>query len=165
MDFIKSLEEVVLQVLDREGMSLYDIEFNDRQRKLVVTINKDGGVSVDDCAVVSKGLNLLLDVENIIPGKESYYLEVSSPGLERALRKVEHYKTAVGQRAQVSLKKGYEKPDWGQVRLFKAVIEEVGETSVKFNDVENSKVKSFEIPIEAIHKAHLIFDFGQIKKH
>lgn len=162
-DFRDSLENLVLQVLDREGLSLYDMEFNVRQRKLVVIIDKKGGVSVDDCALVSKSLNLLLDVENVIPGEGPYNLEVSSPGLERVLKREEHYKTAMGQKAKVSLKKSYENLEKEQMRSFKAVIDEVyekaGQTNIKFNNIDHSKIKSFEVPLEAIHKAHLIFDF------
>jgi ribosome maturation factor RimP len=78
-------------VVEKEGFILYDVEYVEKQRKLIVTIDKTGGVSIDDCANVSRALNLLLDVENIVPGEDPYDLEVSSPGLERALKKLWHF--------------------------------------------------------------------------
>lgn len=92
------------EVSNREGCYLYDIEFVGGQtgRVLRVTIDKagEGGVSIDDCSNVSRGLNLLLDVEDVIPGG-AYSLEVSSPGLERALKEPRHYVMAVGRQVLV----------------------------------------------------------------
>ena len=94
----KFAEEVAL----REGCVLYDLEFFDGpNRALRVFIDRDpGGVSIDDCANVSRGLNLRLDVEDVIPGGH-YDLEVSSPGLERKLSQLWHFSKAVGQQVRL----------------------------------------------------------------
>ncbi len=63
-------------------------------------IDKAGGVSIEDCANVSRGLNLRLDVEDVIPGGQ-YELEVSSPGLDRKLTQGWHFEKAVGKTVQV----------------------------------------------------------------
>src|SRR5262245_53641529 len=66
------------EVAVREGCRLYDMELRDRTLRAFID-RTPGGVSVDDCANVSRGLNLRLDVEDAIPGGR-YELEVSSPG-------------------------------------------------------------------------------------
>jgi ribosome maturation factor RimP len=68
-----------------------------------VYVDKDtGAVSVDDCANISRGLNLLLDVEDLIPGG-MYHLEVSSPGLERKLTEKWHFEKALQKRIRVKV--------------------------------------------------------------
>lgn len=105
------LQAVASEVAAREGCEIYDIEFvgHSGGRALRVYIDKAPtdtagapakGVSIDDCANVSRGLNLLLDVEDLIPGG-AYHLEVSSPGLERSLRTARHFTRALGTRLLV----------------------------------------------------------------
>ena len=100
------------EVAAREGCEIYDFDFvgGSNNRSLRVFIDKiipEGadstkppGVSIEDCSNVSRGLNLLLDVDDVIPGG-AYNLEVSSPGLERPLRTAAHFKRAVRSRAFV----------------------------------------------------------------
>lgn len=152
------------EIVQREGLKLYDIEFQQTARKLIVTIDKEGGVSIDDCANISRGINLLLDVEDVIPG-EAYDLEVSSPGLERSLKKLWHFETAIGEKAKVSIKADSDNTEFGNLRAFKAEIKSVSEDSIEFINVENSKLEMINVPFESIHKAQLIFEYGRdIKK-
>ncbi len=94
----KFAEEVAL----REGCVLYDLEFHDGPgRALRVYIDKEaGGVGIEDCVNVSRGLNLRLDVEEAVPGGH-YDLEVSSPGLDRKLTQLWHFEKALGQTVQL----------------------------------------------------------------
>ena len=94
---IQKIEILAGQVAEREGVRIYDLEFSGgtQGRVLRVFIDKEGGVSIEDCANVSRGLNLLLDVEDPIPGGK-YSLEVSSPGMERILRKSWHFTGEIG---------------------------------------------------------------------
>lgn len=100
----EKVERMAREVAEREGCEIYDVELvgGGGSRALRVFIDKaDGaGVSIDDCSNVSRGLNLLLDVEDVIPGG-AYNLEVSSPGLERPLRTPVHFQRAAGSRAFV----------------------------------------------------------------
>jgi ribosome maturation factor RimP len=93
---LQKIEILANDVALREGVKIYDIEFSGgaQGRILRIYIDKEGGVGVDDCANVSRGLNLLLDVEDPIPGGK-YVLEVSSPGLDRVLKKNWHFEQAV----------------------------------------------------------------------
>ncbi|MCB0351495.1 MAG: ribosome maturation factor RimP, partial [Bdellovibrionales bacterium] len=91
------------EVSRREGCLLYDLEFsgNPKNRVLRVFIEAEKEtVSIEQCANVSRGLSLLLDVEDLIPGG-NYELEVSSPGIERPLRLPWHFQKAIGQEVKL----------------------------------------------------------------
>jgi ribosome maturation factor RimP len=102
--FLNQIRKMAEEVAAREGCYLYDLEMVGAGggRVLRVTIDRegDGGVSIVDCSNVSRGLNLLLDVEDVIPGGQ-YNLEVSSPGLERVLKEARHFQRAIGQKVSV----------------------------------------------------------------
>lgn len=85
------------ELLAQCGVGLYDIEtVNENSRTIYrIYIVKDGGVSLDDCENVSRLLSPIYDVEPPVLG--DYVLEVSSPGLERALRDVRHFKQSIGE--------------------------------------------------------------------
>ncbi len=92
MDLLK-IESVIRPLIEGSGFSLYDLEFHGRS--LTVYIQKEGGVTVSDCAETSRLLNPVLDVEGLITGG-AYDLEVSSPGLDRDLKKKRHFEGAIG---------------------------------------------------------------------
>lgn len=163
---LETLENMANEIVEREGFRLYDIEFQQTARKLVVTIDKDGGaVSIEDCVNVSRGLNLLLDVEDVIPG-EAYDLEVSSPGLERVLKRLWHFQGAVGEKAKVSIKADADTSGFGNLRAFKAEVSAVSDDGdIEFVNIENSKLEKIVVPFESIHKAQLVFEYGRdVKK-
>jgi ribosome maturation factor RimP len=82
---------LVEPVLEDRGMTLYDVQHEGGI--LRVSVDREGGVLVDDLAEVSRILSVLFDEQDPIPGR--YTLEVSSPGLERTLRTREHFEGAV----------------------------------------------------------------------
>lgn len=85
------------------GFELADIDAHLGRRGLLrLYIDRAGGVTVDDCQRVSEQIGALLDVEDPLPG--SYVLEVSSPGFDRRLRKLEHFERFSGERAKVELR-------------------------------------------------------------
>jgi len=86
-DIYGQVTALVQPILDSMGLELVELEFKKVGRSFVLRlfIDKAGGVTMDDCADVSRELSLLLDVEDCIPGR--YTLEVSSPGLDRPLKK------------------------------------------------------------------------------
>lgn len=95
---IDKIKQLAQEVSDREGCVLYDVEFIGAGRHRTLRVLVDGKteqVSIDQCANVSRGLSLLLDVEDIVGGG-AYDLEVSSPGIERPLREAWHFERAVG---------------------------------------------------------------------
>lgn len=93
---IDQIHDLVEPVLQAEGMELIDIEYRREAHGWVLRlfIDQEGGITVDDCARVSQVVGDLLDVADIIPNP--YHLEVSSPGLDRPLRKPEHFQKYIG---------------------------------------------------------------------
>jgi ribosome maturation factor RimP len=88
------------QVAGGQGIEIFDIELLGKGKLLLrVTIDKQDGVTLDDCERFSKSFEALLDVENPIPG--SYTLEVSSPGLDRPLRSLQDFEKNTGKLARV----------------------------------------------------------------
>ena len=92
------------RVATSEGLHLVDVELKggNSNQLLRIFIDKAGGVSHADCALVSEQLSAMLDVEDIFPGR--YVLEVSSPGLDRKLTRPSDFTYFVGRRARVVLK-------------------------------------------------------------
>ncbi|GBD27818.1 Ribosome maturation factor RimP [bacterium HR30] len=90
-------------LVENEGMEIVDIEFRREQAGLVLRLfvdRTDGrGVSLDDLSKVSRQLSDVLDVYDVVPG--SYTLEVSSPGINRRLRRPEHFRRYIGQKVQI----------------------------------------------------------------
>ena len=83
------------------GYELVHLEFGSQDKNAIlrVYIDAPGGIQVDDCATVSRQLSAVLDVED--PLNSSYFLEVSSPGLDRPLVKPEHFRQFVGDKARI----------------------------------------------------------------
>lgn len=121
----QSLAEKITAIAERaaqrEGIEVWEVEVlgSGRARVVRIFIDKPGGVTHGDCELISQQVGTVLDVEDIVPG-ERYHLEVSSPGIERKLRKAEDFARFAGQRARVALRE----PRDGQKR-FDALIQGV----------------------------------------
>ncbi|WP_424445695.1 ribosome maturation factor RimP [Paenibacillus xerothermodurans] len=100
---IKSVVESLLQpYLDENGIELVDVEYVKEGSNwfLRVYVDKEGGIDIDDCGRVSEYLSEKLDEKDPIPS--AYFLEVSSPGAERPLKKAQDYHKAVGEHVFIS---------------------------------------------------------------
>ena len=91
-------------LVTHEGLEIVDVEFRRESRGMVLRLYLDrcgggGGVSLDDLTRVSRQLGDVLDVHNAVPG--SYNLEVSSPGINRRLRRPDHFRRYVGKKVRV----------------------------------------------------------------
>ena len=97
----QDLQSLLEESIDSYGYELILMELVGRKKNLVLRLYIDapGGITLDDCAFVSRQISRLLDVEDPIQGQ--YTLEVSSPGVERPLAKREHFNNAVGQNVEV----------------------------------------------------------------
>src|SRR5579871_4848897 len=97
------MRETLLKLLEPAiealGYELVELEFP--PHLLRIYIDREGGVTVDDCEIVSRQVSAVLDVEDPIPG--AYTLEVSSPGLDRPLRKVADFARFAGEQARIEL--------------------------------------------------------------
>ena len=101
---IKEVWELAEPVVLAKGMELVEVEWQ-RERQgwvLRLYIDKPGGVNLGDCVKVSEVISDLLDAKDLI--HHSYHLEVSSPGIERPLRKKEDFKRFAGDKVRITLK-------------------------------------------------------------
>jgi ribosome maturation factor RimP len=98
---VERARSVLEPVLARDGYELVDVEWvrGAGRWTLRVFIDRPGGVNIDDCQLVSRTIDPILDVEDFI--ELAYDLEVSSPGLDRPLRTAEHFERYRGQRVHV----------------------------------------------------------------
>ena len=119
------LENVVEPAVTGMGYELVDVQASNGGRLLRLFIDKPGGVTLDDCAAISRHLTRVLAVEGI----DYERLEVSSPGLDRPLRKASDFVRFAGQRAELRMRT----PDAGGRRRFVGVLRgaESGQVSVE----------------------------------
>lgn len=153
-DDLERVRELVAPIIAEEGCELVDTEItHDMGSKILrIYIDKNGGVKVGDCTRVSHAVEDLLEVEEVVSGR--YNLEISSPGLNRPLRKREHFLKVVGQTIDVTTK---EKLD-GR-RNYKGLLKSV-DSNVLVMEIDRQE---FRVPLEKLAKAKLVFgDF--IKK-
>ena len=139
------------------SLYIYDIDFlkEDERHILRISITKkapmqnlsskdSNAVSLQDCQILSELLSPLLDVENI--NMDSYHLEVSSPGLERILKKPQHYAFSLGEMISLKLT---------DKSILQGILENVNDTHITLL-VGKEQVK---IPFSSIKKAKVIFEF------
>lgn len=100
---LEHVRQIVERVAASSGLEVVDVEFRGggKARMLRIFIDKPGGVTHEDCANVSREVGTILDVEDAVPGG-SYTLEVSSPGLDRSLRKPADYERFTGSRVKLT---------------------------------------------------------------
>lgn len=144
---IKStVEELVRPFIEENGFELVDVEFIKEGGNwfLRVYVDKDGGIDIDDCGRVSEYLSAKLDEKD--PIEQAYFLEVSSPGAERPLKKVQDYHKAVGEHVFVTT---YEPIDGlkefeGKLASFdeETLVIEIGKKkhTLSFNKVANARL-------------------------
>ena len=101
------VENLIKTKVQELGYNLYDVEYvkEGKDYFLRVYIDKDNGITLDDCENVSNNITEILDNADYI--KEQYFLEVSSPGVERVLKKDKHLKSNIGTNIQVKLFKPF----------------------------------------------------------
>ncbi len=141
------VKNVAEPIIIQKGMELVDVEYKMEHGQWVLRffIDKPGGVTVDDCGDISGELGTTLDVKDIIPHR--YNLEVSSPGLDRALTREKDFVNYKGRKVKIKTKQ----PISGR-RNFSAVLDDFKEGMVFLIDSEGKK---WEIPFNNIEKARL----------
>ena len=143
---IEKIETLVKPIADELNYEVYHIEFvkENNEFYLRIYIDKEEGISITDCEALSRRVSDVLDVED--PIDKAYYLEVSSPGLNRRLFKDEHFKKFVGREVLVKLNGNIE----GKKNI-KGLLKEVNEENIIVEDDE----KTITIPKSKIKAANL----------
>lgn len=149
---IESKVEVLLEpIITNLGYDLYDVRYEKEGKDyyLRIIIDKPEGIDINDCETVNNNINDVLDEADYI--KEQYFLEVSSPGLERVLRKPNHFLSQIGNEISVKLFKPIEKK-----KEFIGILEEFNIQDGITLKIDNTTMK---IDLKDIAVAKTIFNW------
>jgi len=147
---IKEVTALIEPILDEMEIELVDIEFLSEQGRWILRIYVDqsGGITLDACARVSREIDDLIEVKDIF--QQGYVLEVSSPGLNRRLKKEKDFERAVGKNVKIRMVTPFE----GQ-RNFRGSLRSF-QDGVLCLSVRDDLIL---LPYEDVEKANLVYDF------
>lgn len=137
------VEELLKPIIEKLQYDLYDVIYEKEGKNyyLRIVIDKPEGIDINDCEKVNNEINDILDEADYI--KEQYFLEVSSPGLERVLRKEKHFQSQIGKEISVKLFKPLNK----QKELIGTLVEyNKEELTIKVDDM-TIKINSKDIAV------------------
>lgn len=149
-----SVQHLIQPILDSMNIELVEVEFKKRGENdgsLTVYIDKDGGVSLDDCEAVHNAIDAPLDELDPTSGKP-YTLNVSSPGLDRPFKTLRDYRKHLGEEIEISLYKPVE----GN-KKFEAVLEDVDDGFTSVTVTLNKKTIQLNIKDIALARAVIKF--------
>jgi len=153
---VEAITEIVQPIVERNQFELADIEFIKEGKNwfLRVYIDKPEGIDLEDCALVSEQISEHMDKINPDPIPQAYFLEVSSPGAERPLKKEEDYINAVGEYIHISL---YEPVD-GE-KTYEGTLKEINDETLILTIRIKTRVKDIEFNRKIIAKARRAVQF------
>jgi ribosome maturation factor RimP len=156
VDVASRITELAEPLLASLGMELVEVEYRREGREMVLRlfIDREGGVNLDDCASVSREVSALLDVEDFIQGH--YNLEVSSPGLNRPLKKESDYRRYQGRLVKVRTFELLADDAGNRRKTFTGELLGLEEGVVRLRLTEG---QTAGIPLDKIAKANLEFEF------
>ena len=142
---VNEIYEMVKPIADELNYDIYHVEYVKENGELYlrIYIEKDGGITLSDCEALSRRVSDLMDEKD--PIKDPYFLEVSSPGLNRTLFTEEHYKRFIGREVMVKFTKCVD----GKKNI-KGILKEVNEDSIvveadQLINIPKDKIKSVNI--------------------
>ena len=144
-------EEILLTIVEEYGFELVDVEYVKEGGTwyLRTYIDKEGGISIDDCEKVSRRLSDILDEKDYID--DTYIMEVSSPGLGRPLKKEKDFKRSLGKEVDIRTYRMIDKQ-----KEFTGILKDYDKDTVTI-ELENETLKTFEKGDIALIR--LAFDF------
>ena len=152
MGALEEVRDLAEAVTRRRHLSLWDVEIAGQPGRSIVRIyvtSDNGGVDLDTVAEVSEEISRGLDLRDPIPG--AYTLEVSTPGLERALRVPEHFSRSVGDKVTIKTRERL----WANSHRIDGVIVDVNAASVRLNVGE----EEIDVPLDGIKSARTVFEW------
>lgn len=146
--------ELVTPIVEKLGLELVDVEFVKEGKNwfLRVYIDSTGGVDIEECGTVSEQLSEQLD--ELDPIEQPYFLEVSSPGVERPLKKPEDVKNAIGKNVNIKL---YE-PINGE-KVYEGLLKDFDGETLFMEIKVKTQVKKVELPYKKVANARLAVVF------
>jgi ribosome maturation factor RimP len=155
-EIISRLEELIQPLVESQGADLVELQYGRPKRGrgiLRLFVDRPGGISIEDLARISRMVGGLLEVHDVIPG--SYTLEVSSPGLTRALKTPKDYQRFAGRLARVTTR-----AVWEGRQVHCGIIEGLKDDQVCLKEGESVVC----IPLSEIARARLDIDLKKIGK-
>lgn len=149
---VSKIEEIVLPVIKEMNLELVDVEYMQDGGYWYVRVfieNPEGDISLEECAKLS--LAVEEDIDKIIDKK--FFLEISSPGIERPLKKQKDFIRFIGSKIKVSLKHKID-----DIKNYEGILKNF-ENDTLYLETEN---KSLEIPFKEVRKSNLVYDFKDI---
>lgn len=148
------IERVAAPIAGSLGVTLVKVRYHGTRTSGAVrlTIDKPGGVTLDDCTRMSRAVGHALDVEELI--EHRYTLEVSSPGLDRPLEDRRDFEQAMGRLVRVKTHSSWDGP-----RVLIGRVQGVGDSAIRVQDGEGGR--EWDVPWDAIAKARLEVEWKQ----
>lgn len=160
----EKIENLVKPKIEELGYSLYDVQYVKEGQNYILRIfieKPNGSIDLNDCEKVNNGINDLLDNANYI--KEQYFLEVSSTGVEKTLRKEKHLEENIGKEIQMNLFKPIEIDGKRQkeiVGILKSFNSE--NITIEINNKEKKEVQQIQVLKKDISQIKTVFDWDSI---
>jgi len=153
---VETVTEVVLPILEEKQFELVEVEFVKEGKSwfLRIFIDKEGGIDIEECAYVSEQVSEKLDAMDPDPIPQAYFLEISSPGAERPLKKEKDFEKAVGSFIHISL---YQAID-GQ-KQYEGILNEVTAETLTLTYRIKTREKTVVFERKNIAKARLAIQF------
>lgn len=147
----EKVENLIRKNIEELGYELYDVEYIKEAKDyfLRIYIDSKKGIDLNDCEKVSNNITELLDKEDLIP--EQYFLEVSSPGIERVLKKEKHLSDNIGNEVQIKLFKPFE----GQ-KQYKGILKGFDETKI---EIVNQNEEQINIDRKNISQIKTVYNW------
>ena len=135
-NYEERFEKILLPITEDAGVEIYDVEYvkEGSDWYLRAYIDKGGGVTIEDCEKVSRAVSEVMDREDFIP--DAYILEVSSPGLGRALKKDKHLARSMGEEVEIRTYKPIEKQ-----KEFSGILRDFDAESITIEPEEGTNIK------------------------
>jgi ribosome maturation factor RimP len=154
-EIVDRVREIIGPILFDEGMEWVDIEYRRESRGWVLRLylDKEGGITLEDCAKVSREIGRILDIEDVI--QTPYTLEVSSPGITRSLKTEKDFRAHLNRLIKLKTIDPIENR-----RQFKGKLLEVSENRIEI-EIEG---EVFQIPLSNVAKANLEIDWDMFRK-
>ncbi len=153
---VDTVKNIVQPIVDEFQFELVDVEFVKEGKNwfLRTYIDKPGGIDIEECALVSEKISERMDQIDPDPIPQAYFLEVSSPGAERPLKKEADYQNAIGSYINISL---YE-PVEGQ-KVYEGTLKDLTEGTLTLTIRIKTREKEIEFDRKKIAKARLAIKF------
>ena len=144
------VEKQIDKIVSSEGLELVHIDYHRQGRGFLlrVDIDKEGGVTLEDCEGISRQVSAFLDVEDVVPGE--YELQVSSPGLDRKFYRQSDYEKFVGRLVRVKTSK----PVRG-LHVIVGRLKEYDGQNIVVSDPAVKKDPDYRIPLDVVKEARL----------